>query len=114
MDEIGILKICSLTDTAEAGHKPDEKLVEIESAYYEQKKAGITRTYAAMGADRRFDLIVLCFNTAVPREGLYVVIDGEQFRIDICRKEIGHDAVELTLIKLENYYDVKSQGGITT
>lgn len=115
MDEVGLLKICSLEDTAAAGHMPAEKLVEIESAYYEQRKAGITRIYQAMGADRRFDLLVRCFNTAVPREGLYVVIDQEQFRIDICQKIIGQDAVDLTLVKLEEYYDVISQqGGETT
>ena len=114
MDEVGLLKICSLENTAAAGHAPDEKLVEIESAYYEQRRAGITRIYQAMGADRRFDLIVRCFNTSVPREGLYVVIDEEQFRIDICQKIIGQDAVDLTLIKLERYYDVKPEGGTTT
>ena len=114
MDEVGLLKICSLEDTAAAGHMPAEKLVEIESAYYEQRRAGITRIYAAMGADRRFDLIVRCFNTAVPREGLYVVIDADQFRIDICQKIIGQDAIDLTLVKLESYYDVKPEGGATT
>lgn len=114
MDVIGLLTICSLENTAAAGYKPDEKLVEIESAYYEQRKAGITRIYAALGADRRFDLLVRCFNTEVPREGLYVVIDGEQFQIDICQKIIGQDAVDLTLVKLESYYDVKPQGGTTT
>ena len=114
MDEVGLLKICSLKNTAAAGHAPEEKLVEIESAYYEQRRAGTTRIYQAMGADRRFDLIVRCFNTSVPREGLYVVIDEEQFRIDICQKIIGQDAVDLTLIKLERYYDVKPEGGTTT
>lgn len=114
MDVIGLLKICSLENTATVGHKPIEQLVEIESAYYEQRRAGVTRIYQAMGADRRFDMLVRCFNTAVPREGLYVVIDGEQFRIDICQKIIGQDAVDLTLVKLESYYDVKPQGGITT
>ena len=114
MDTVGLLRICMLFNTATAGHKPVEQLELLGTAYYEQRRAGITRIYAAMGADRQFDMIVRCFNTDVPREGLYVIIEGEQFRIDICQKIIGQDAVDLTLVKVENYYDVKPEGGITT
>lgn len=109
MDEQGILTICSLENVALPGRMPTEALVEIDTAYYEMIQAGITRTYQALGADRRFDLVVKCFNTAVPQEGLYVVIFGDQYRIDICRRIIGKDAVELTLVKLEDYYDVISE-----
>ena len=114
IDEVGLLTIYSLENTASEGSMPIEKLVEIESAYYEQRRAGITRIYQALGADRQFDMLVRCFNTAVPRVGLYVVIDSEQFRIDICQKIIGQDAVDLTLVKVEGYYDVIDQGGATT
>lgn len=109
MDIQGLLTICSLEDTATAGHKPEEKLVTLATAYYEERRAGITRIYQAMGADHRFDVLVRCFNTDVPREGLYVVIDEDQFRIDVCQKIIGQDAIDLTLVKLENYYDVISE-----
>lgn len=108
MDIQGLLTICSLQNTALAGYKPEEKLVVIDTAYYEERVAGITRIYQASGADRRFDLLVRCFNTQVPKEGLYVVIDKDQYRIDLCQKIIGRDAVDLTLVKVENYYDVIS------
>lgn len=109
MDITGLLTIYSLENIAPVGHKPVEKLVKIEDAYYEERRAGVSRIYQAMGADHRFDLLVRCFNTDVPHEGLYVVIDDDQFRIDVCQKVIGQDAVDLTLIKLENYYDVASE-----
>lgn len=108
MDIQGLLTICSLQNTALAGHKPEEKLVVIDTAYYEERTAGITRIYQASGADRRFDLLVRCFNTQVPKEGLYVVIDTDQYRIDVCQKIIGRDAVDLTLVAVESYYDVIS------
>ena len=54
-------------------------------------------------------MLVRCFNTEVPREGLYVVIDTEQYRIDLCQKIIGHDAVDLTLVRLEELYDVAAE-----
>lgn len=109
MDEVGILSICSLQNIAISGKMPTEKLVEIDTAYYQMRQAGVTRIYQALGADRRFDLLVRCFNTTVPREGLYVVIDDEQYRIDICQRIIGKDAVDLTLVKVEEYYDVISE-----
>lgn len=109
MDEVGILSICSLQNIAISGKMPTEKLVEIDTAYYQMRQAGVTRIYQALGADRRFDLLVRCLNTTVPREGLYVVIDDEQYRIDICQRIIGKDAVDLTLVKVEEYYDVISE-----
>lgn len=111
MDVTGKLTIYSLENTAASGYKPTERLVKIEDAFYEQRTAGVTRIYQAMGADHKFDLLVRCFNTDVPADGMYVVIDGDQFRIDVCQKIIGHDAVDLTLVKLENYYDVASEQG---
>ena len=66
MDEVGMLKICSLQNIALPGVMPEEKLVEIDTAYYQMRQAGVTRIYQALGADRRFDLLVRCFNTAVP------------------------------------------------
>ena len=109
MDITGLLTIYSLENTATNGYKPVEQLVKIEDAYYEERKAGVTRIYQAMGADHKFDVLVRCFNTDVPQEGLYVVIDDVQYRIDVCQKIIGQDAIDLTLVKLESYYDVASE-----
>lgn len=109
MDEVGILTICSLQNIAPKGMKPSEKLVEIDTAYYQMRQAGVTRIYQALGADHRFDLLVRCFNTEVPHEGLYVVIDSEQYRIDLCQRIIGKDAIDLTLVRVEDYYDVISE-----
>ena len=52
---------------------------------------------------------ITCFNTEIPQEGLYVVIFNEQYRIDICQRIIGKDAIDLTLVKVEDYYDVISE-----
>lgn len=109
MDEQGILTICSLQNIAVSGRMPTEKLVVVGTAYYEMRQAGVTRIYQALGADRRLDLLVRCFNTEIPQEGLYVVIYNNQYRIDICQRIIGKDAIDLTLVKVEDYYDVISE-----
>jgi hypothetical protein len=37
---------------------------------------------------------------------MYVIIDNKQYQIDVCREIIGLDAIELTLKKVEDYYEV--------
>jgi hypothetical protein len=69
-------------------------------------QVGVTRIYQSLGADHRFDLVVRCLNTSTPEAGMYVIIDNKQYQIDVCREIIGHDAIELTLKKVEDYYEV--------
>ena len=106
MDNVGMLSIYSLTNTANPGEMPTEKLVYIEDAYYEKRNVGVTRIYAALGADRRFDMVVRCFNTFTPQSGMYVIIENEQYQIDVCQEIIGQDAIDLTLVRVEEYYEV--------
>ena len=107
MQDVGILKICSLENVASPGLMPTESLVEIETAYYAKRTAGYQRIYSALGADHRFDMIVRCFNTATPSAGHYVVLeDGTQYQIDIAQEIVGKDCIDLTLIKVEDYFNV--------
>jgi hypothetical protein len=107
MHDEGILQICSLENIAEEGMMPTEKLVVLESDYYAKKSASYNRIYAAMGANHKFDMIVRVFNTSTPTDGMYVVLDnGDQYQIDVCQEIVGKDCIDLTLIKVEDYYDV--------
>ena len=107
MQAEGILKICSLENVAQPGLMPVESLVEITTAYYARKTAGYQRIYAALGADHRFDKIVRAYNIPVPDSGQYVVLDdGSQYQIDIAQEIVGQGCVDLTLIKVEDYYNV--------
>lgn len=105
-NEVGLLGIYSLEDTAYPGEMPTDKLVFIENAYYQLVQVGVTRIYQSLGADHRFDLVVRCLNTSTPEAGMYVIIDNKQYQIDVCREIIGRDAIELTLKKVEDYYEV--------
>lgn len=107
MQDEGILTIYSLENIAQAGLKPTEKLVYVDKAYYARRTASYSRIYSAMGADHRFDLLVRVFNTSVPEDGMYVILeDGKQYQIDICQEIVGKDCIDLTLKKVEDYYDV--------
>lgn len=110
MRDGGILTFYSLTNTATPGFMPVEKLVSLGTAYYAHVTTGITRLYAAIGANREFNLVVRAYNMlSVPDGAAYVILEDKmQYRIDQANPIVDDDAVELTLVRLEDYYDVAS------
>lgn len=114
MDREGMLFICKLQNTAEAGFMPILKLVPIVNAYYRKRTVGYNRLYAAMGANKEISLLVRCFNTEVPdyNEQLYVIFpresleDSEQFRVSAIQEIVEDGAIDLTLFKMEEFYNV--------
>lgn len=107
MRDAGILTLYNLINTAAQGDKPIEKLQKIDEAYYAERTLGYNRIYAAMGANERIDMIVRCYNTDIPYSAKYVILeDGNQYQISIKQKIVDEDATDLTLIRMETYYDV--------
>ena len=111
MRDGGIVTLYALENIAEPGFMPVEKLVEKGTAYYSYSTAGITRIYAAMGANRQFDLVIRCHNMTELPEGVKYAIpeDGKQYRIDPAQPIYDADAIDLTLVRLEDYYDVLTE-----
>lgn len=99
-----MLRFYSLRNIAEPPRMPAEKLVCSGQAYFTFRTVGVTRLYAALGADHRIDLLVRAKNAVVPSDCAFVVIDGEQYRID-AQQRVKDDA-DLTLVRLEDRYDV--------
>lgn len=112
MDKEGILNICTLENTAEAGYMPVQMLVTAATAYYRKRTVGYNRLYAALGANQEITMLVRCFNTEVPTytEQLYVVFPNEdsdnQFIVTAIQEIIEENAIDLTLSRLEEYYDI--------
>ena len=112
MDKEGILSICKVENTAEPGYMPTEKLVVLRSVYYRKRTVGYNRMYAALGANQEISMVVRCFNTDVPSytEQLYVVFPNEetdnQFIVTGIQEIVDEDAIDLTLGRLEEYYDL--------
>lgn len=109
MDKEGILSICELGNIAAPGAMPVEALQVMKQAYYTKRTVGYNRIYAAMGAGQRVDMVVRCHNTLPPDYGkqLYAVFeDGTQFRVSAIQEIVERDAVDLTLTRLEDLYDV--------
>ena len=110
MRDAGILTLYNLTNTASQGQMPSEKLVSVGTAYYAEKTVGYNRIYAARGADEQIDMVVRCYNTEVPYSAKYVILeDGEQYQISVKQKIVDEDATDLTLVRIEEYYDVATE-----
>ncbi len=110
MRPTGLCTIYKLKNISELGRKPTEKLVKIVDAYYAERTVGYNRIYAARGANQKINQLVRVFNTNLIEEGMYVVLeDGYQYQIDIAQKIVDKDAVDLTLVRVEDYYDVATE-----
>ena len=103
MRDGGKLTLCALENIAEEGFMPKEALVDKAEAFFSFRDVGVTRLYAALGANHRIDLLVRAWVTDLNPDWQYVVIDDTQYRIDVSQT-VG-DAVDLTLIRLEEKYD---------
>lgn len=103
MRDGGKLTICALQNVAESGFMPREALVDQTEAFFSYREVGVTRMYAALGANHRIDLLVRAWVTDLDPDWQYVIIDDTQYRIDVAQT-VG-DAVDLTLIRLEEKYD---------
>ena len=110
----GTLRIYSLKNTAAPGEMPREMLVETipEDLYYSDRVIGVTRLYAAKGANQQISKLVRIWD--VPVEiGNYAVLDGQdQYRIDAiqsAKDDEGLKVVDLTLVREENHYEVLAE-----
>lgn len=110
MRDAGILSLYELVNTAPKGDKPVERLLKVDEAFYAERTVGYNRIYAAMGANQRIDMVVRCYNTEVPYSAKYAILeDGEQYQITVKQKIVDDDATDLTLVRVESYYDVISE-----
>ena len=110
MRDMGVLTLYDLVTTSTSGDMPIEKLSEVGRAYYAEKTVGYNRIYAARGANQEIDTVVRCYNTDVPYSAKYVVLeDGNQYQISVKQKIVDEDATDLTLVRLEDYYNVDSE-----
>ena len=108
MDREGIVTICTLENISSAGHMPVEKLVEVATAYYRKRTVGYNRLYAALGANQSINMLIRCFNIEAPQypEVYAVFDDNTQFRVTAIQEIVDEGAVDFTLSRLEENYDV--------
>lgn len=121
MDD-GSVEFFNLTNVADPGAMPEEKLISAGPAQgFSEVTFGVTRQYLAKGVDEQVDLVIQIWPEAVrPKIGQIALLtdyeyqeneNGDQFRIDDARKmqEDGLDFFQLTLRRLEDNYDLQRE-----
>lgn len=108
MRDGGIIRLYTLENTSEPGFMPSDKLVYACEFYFSKVVTGITRRYAALGANHDYNKVIKCWNAQSIDDDVQYAIDedGVQYRIDIANPDYDQDAIELTLVRLEDFYDV--------
>ena len=106
----GVLYVCNLSDTAEAGMMPVQRLVRVNKYWYGERTVGYTRFYTALGANEQIDLLVRIPQDRRIRIGQYAELgNGEQYRITYVSNGVDDSSnrwTDLTLRRLEEFYDV--------
>lgn len=111
-----LLTLYTLTNVAEKGLKPSYKLSWLSTEFYGDRVIGYNRQYAALGADQRIDELVRIWRNNQVRANHYAVLeDGLQYRINFVQHLLDDDGLEvtdLTLVRLEENYDVADEAPI--
>lgn len=105
----GILTVYELRNIAEKGAMPKDMLIQRSEHYFGDRLVTYSRQYAAMGADQRVDRLVRIWEDKTIRVQNYVIIDGDQYRIDMVQHLLDDDGLkvtDLTLYRLEDNYEV--------
>lgn len=108
MRDEGLLKFYDLVNTADAAEFPEEKLVDLQiEAFYANKTIGYGRMYAAKGANYKLDRLVHVYMTSLPENAKYCILeDGRQYRIGDVQAIVDEDALDLSLERLNDNYEV--------
>lgn len=111
----GIVKLATLTNVADPGDMPRDRLQFIARYWYEERMIGLQRQFLAKGARQQVDMVIRIKEfTNTARIGLFAVLgNGEQFRIiNVSRgfdDDHGMKFTELTLERLDKLYDVDNR-----
>ena len=109
----GVVTICELTDVSIPGEMAKEKLVKVSRQFFSERTISYRRQYEAKGVKEQIDMVIRTPYDKHARIGVYAVLgDGQQFVVEnstVVRDERSRRMSELTLRRLEKYYDLESE-----
>lgn len=110
MLDAGYVLICSLVNRSDPGNMPRECLNVLAEQWYEERRIGYGRIYAAKGVNEQIDMIIRIWREDVrPAIGYYAVIENDQYMITAVNPTEDDDGLqvyELTLQRVDDKYDV--------
>lgn len=107
----GTVYLCTLNDVSRPGEMAAETLAKVARHYFKEERISYRRQYAAKGANEQVDMVIRIVYEPKARIGMFAVLgNGDQYQIDSVSQIRDPDSrrkySELTLSRLENYYDV--------
>lgn len=107
MRDGGKVQLCALVEVQTKGFMPVQKLNPVEEPFFSYRTGGVQRRYLAKGNNFEYDFLIRCWNLPTLPDGVeYAVMpDGNQYRVE-AEPIFDQDAVDLTLTRLEDYFDV--------
>lgn len=101
----GIVKIYSVTNSAQAGYAPVETLTLKNTLRFNERRIGINRYYEALQNQIRIDRVIRVPRIEISTQDV-AIIGATQYRIDLVQTvdDIQPPSYDLTLIKYEQEY----------
>lgn len=120
MQDSGKVMFCDIVDISAASYMPKEILVPVHTCLFENRIVGYNRRYAALGVNQEISALIRVWRPPLRNDrrptveiGMIAVIEESeidgQYRVDVIQPLRDFDYInisEITLSKLENYYDV--------
>ena len=113
MFDSGLCTICTKTETSSGGLMPVEQLTPtVTNVFYGDRTVSYNRLYEARGADSQIDRLIRVPEGVAVAPDDYVLIGSDKYRVDAVSDvivKVSTRARELSLIKLEDLYDVATE-----
>lgn len=97
----GQVDIYTIKNTALAGGKPKEALEFSASYFFEERKVGVTRFYAALKSDVRIERLIRVWQDRDVLPGQICIIEELQYRIVQAQHGENEDGLKITDLSLE-------------
>lgn len=109
----GTVLLCKLSDKSIPGEMAREKIRVVARHFFQNRQISFRRQYEAKGVNQQIDMIIRIHYDPCVVIGMFAVLgNGDQFEIDhstIVRDDLGHKYTEITLRRLEDFYDLETE-----
>ena len=105
----GIVKICSVTNSAEPGYQPVEKLKVKLIHRYSEQRLGINRLYLSRQNQAEIEKVLRVQKKDSISTQDIALLGGKQYRIDVIQNaaDVYPPSLDLSLVKIVQDYEVE-------
>lgn len=105
----GVVKIYTITDTAQPGYQPKPTPALAETLFYAERRVGLQRYYSGKQAQVQVERVIRTqMRPSVNPQCIAVTEDGTQYGIELVQQlqDVYPSSMDLTLVQIEQKYEV--------